>query len=246
MKTHHMKRYVLIALTMLALSVTGSIAAEITGTVKFTGKARSPRKIDMKSDKVCAGMHAEVPKDEKFVCKKIGEGDTYSMANVFVWVKSGLTRKDYPVPNEPVVLDQKECRYEPHVLGMRVGQELHIKNSDPTMHNVHSRAKKNRQFNNGMPQGSPLLVKKFERQEVMVKMECDAHKWMRSYIGVVSHPFFAVTDEDGNFSIKDLPAGTYEIQAWHELLKKKTQSVTIGDTETKTIDFTYTKPSKKK
>ena len=146
-------------------------------------------------------------------------------------------------PTEPAQIDQKECRYHPHVFGMRVGQPLEIINSDPTLHNIHAMAKNNREFNNGQPIQGMKTVHTFTAAEVMVPFKCDVHGWMNAYVGVLDHPYFAVTDASGTFSLPALPPGTYTIEAWHEKLGTTTQSVTLGPNETKEISFTFKAPA---
>ncbi|MBI4000033.1 MAG: carboxypeptidase regulatory-like domain-containing protein [Candidatus Omnitrophica bacterium] len=142
------------------------------------------------------------------------------------------------MPTIPITLDQKGCQYHPHVLGVQVGQPFEMVNSDPTLHNIHSLAEKSAQFNLGMPIENMRLKKKFENPEIMVKLKCDVHPWMSAYIGVLSHPFFSVSGSDGAFEIKDLPAGEYTIEAWHEKYGTQTQKITVGE-ESATADFTF-------
>jgi len=128
-----------------------------------------------------------------------------------------------------IVIDQKGCQYLPHVLGIQVGQNLQIVNSDNTLHNVHSLADRSKQFNLGMPIQGMKVKKKFTSEEIMVKFKCDVHPWMNAYIGVLSHPFYGVSGDDGSFSINDLPPGDYVVEAWHEKYGTQTQSVSVGD-----------------
>ena len=121
-------------------------------------------------------------------------------------------------PTETAKIDQKDCRYHPHVFGMRVGQPLEIINSDPTLHNIHAMPKANKEFNTGQPIQGMKTTHTFDGKEVMVPFKCDVHGWMNAYVGVLDHPYFAVTGEDGKFELKTLPPGTYTIEAWHEKL----------------------------
>lgn len=215
-----------------APSATGSSA--VTGRVVFDGAPPENPKFRMSADASCAKSHpGEVTKEEIVV------GTDKGLVNVFVWVKSGISGT-YTAPAAPVVLDQKGCLYEPHVFGLFVGQPLEIVNSDDTLHNVHSLAETNDAFNLGMPKQGMRVTRTFDKPEVMVKIKCDVHGWMASYAGIVAHPFFAVSGKDGGFEIRNLPAGTYTFEAWHEKLGRQTQQITVGEKETKPLTFTFT------
>ena len=165
--------------------------------------------------------------------------DGKNIGNVFVYVKDGLGNYVFDTPTESAKIDQKDCRYHPHVFGMRVNQPLEILNSDPTLHNIHAMPKGNAEFNNGQPIQGMKMSHTFDKQEVMVPFKCDVHGWMNAYVGVMNHPYYAVTDKDGKFELKGLPPGTYTIEAWHEKLGAQTASVTVGQKETKDISFTF-------
>jgi plastocyanin len=166
-------------------------------------------------------------------------GTNGALQNVFIYVKDGLGNLRFPVPSTPAVLDQKGCRYVPHVLGVQVGQPVEIVNSDPTLHNVHAVPATNQEFNTGQPIQGMKHMHTFSTTEVMVPFKCDVHGWMRAYIGVLDHPFYAVTGADGSFTLKGLPPGTYTVEAWHESLGTQTQSVTIGASERKDVGFIF-------
>ena len=188
----------------------------------------------MSADPVCAGLHSEPVYQETVVANSNG-----TLKNVFVYVKEGLEGKTFPVPTEPAVIDQKGCHYDPHVFGIQVGQPLQIVNSDSTLHNIHSLAEKNKQFNLGMPIQGMKLKKTFENPEVMAKFKCDVHPWMNAYAGVLTHPYFSVSGDDGTFEIKNLPAGEYTIEAWHEKYGTQTQKVTVTGEEPVQVEFTF-------
>jgi hypothetical protein len=137
-----------------------------------------------------------------------------------------------------VTLEQKGCQYKPHVIAVRGGQELKVVNSDPTTHNIHPSPNNNRESNQSQPAGVPLSMT-FAREEIAIPVKCNIHPWMRSYIAVFKHPFFAVSGKDGSFEIDNLPAGNYTLTAWHEKLGTSVQKITIGDSETKTIQFAF-------
>ena len=153
-------------------------------------------------------------------------------------MKSGITGT-YPAPTEAVELDQHGCMYTPHLVGVQAGQPIKIKNSDETLHNIHPRPAVNPEFNIGQPRKGMESVKTFDKKEVMIPVGCDVHPWMRAYISVLEHPFFAVTDDDGKFEIKNLPAGEYEIEAIHEKLKTSTGKITVKDGESAKLDLNY-------
>lgn len=232
----------ILIMAALAVGVVGLHAGEIKGTVKFEGRARKARPMKkLAKDPICAAMHATPPVDEKFVYDKTDKEDIVTLANVFVWIRKGLPEKKYDVPKEPVVLNQRGCIFIPHVVGVMTGQDLEIRNSDKTAHNVNTRPKKNKGFNQAQPPDTRPLIKNFVREEVMLKFSCDMHTWMRCYVGVISHPFYAVTGKDGTFSLKDVPDGEYEVEVWHELLKTRTQTIKVKDGKTTEVEFVYSK-----
>jgi plastocyanin len=161
------------------------------------------------------------------------------LENVFVYVKSGLGDYGFDTPATAVTLDQKGCSYTPHVFGVQTGQPVNIVNSDATMHNVHAMATANQEFNFAQPFAGIKNAKTFTAPEIMVHFKCNVHGWMSAYAGVVSHPYFTVSANGGAFELKNLPAGTYTVEAWHEKFGAKTQTVTVGEKEAKTADFTF-------
>jgi plastocyanin len=213
-------------------AVSGS--ASIAGTVSFEGDVPKLGRVAMDADPECAAKHSEPARSEILV---LGEGLT--LANVYVSVTGGLPDGSWPTPSEPVVLDQQGCRYFPHVLGVMVNQPLRILNSDGLLHNVHALPKINKQFNMAMPASRAEAVETFNRVEDIFTIKCDVHPWMKAYVAVSAHPFFDVTGKDGEFRIGGLPAGTYEIEAWHEKLGTRTESVTLGEGASETLDFAF-------
>ncbi len=168
---------------------------------------------------------------------EITVGSNGEVADVFIYVKLGL---DPSQPTEAqVVLDQKECLYQPRVLGVQVGQPLAIRNTDATLHNVRAAARSNRSFNRGIRGGGKGFIHRFTKPEIMVKIRCDVHSWMVAYVGVVAHPFFAVTGLSGKFEIHRLPPGQYVLGAWHEKLGSLEKPFIIRAQETVNLDFTY-------
>ncbi|MDW8240481.1 MAG: carboxypeptidase regulatory-like domain-containing protein [Acidobacteriota bacterium] len=206
--------------------------ATITGKVNFEGTPPKMARLMMDSDAACAAMHKGPVFSEQVVVNPNG-----TLKNVFIFVRSGLNYS-FPVPSEPAVLDQEGCIYKPHVLGMMANQTLRVTTQDQTTHNVHPIPKINREWNESQPPGV-VLTKTFTRPEQMIPVVCNQHSWMKAYIGVLDHPFYAVTDQNGSFTISGLPPGEYEIEAWHEKYQSQTQKVTVGAKESKTLDFTY-------
>jgi uncharacterized membrane protein/plastocyanin len=165
------------------------------------------------------------------------------LQNAFVWIKKGLEAyKSPPAPSEPVVLDQKTCMYRPHVVGARVGQSVVILNSDPVAHNVHAVASANAEFNDTMPTKDLRITKVFEKQEVMVRAKCDIHPWMSAFVGIVDHPFYAVSSDAGEVTLASVPEGDYEVEAWHESFGRRTEHVKVQARKTAEVTFTYRVP----
>lgn len=230
-----MKKPVLVS-SLLLVSWGSSIsrAATIHTKATFSGAPPAPATIKMAADAFCLKEHAQGMKDESAV---VGPGG--SLANVFVYIKSGLSGKNFPASKEPVVFDQKGCWYAPRVFGIQVNQPLQIINSDPTLHNVNVMAKLNSPFNTAMPVKGMKITKTFTKPEVMIKVKCNVHPWMGAYIGVVDHPFFGVTKKDGGISLTNVPAGTYVLEAWHEKYGTSSQEVTVAEADTKTVQFAF-------
>ncbi len=212
-----------------------SEAATVEGIIRFEGEAPTMKELAMSADPVCAALHKTPILSESLV---LGEGKT--MANVLVYVKNVPAGIPVIIPTEPAIVDQAGCKYAPHVLAIVAGQEVKFLNPDGTLHNVHTLSKINPEFNAAMPKFKKEMTKKFEKSEAPFAIKCDVHPWMGAWIAVFDHAFFSVTKEDGKFSITGLPAGTYEIEAWHEKLGTQTASVVID--ETKTQDFKFARP----
>ena len=212
-------------------------AGSVKGVVTLEGTAPKNEPIKMNADPVCVKQNTTPQFQESF------EVDGDKLANVFVYVKDGLGNYSYDPPTDMPKIDQQNCRYHPHVFGVRVGQEIEIINSDPTLHNIHALPKANSEFNNGQPIQGMKMKHAFNSKEVMVPFKCDVHGWMNAYVGVLDHPFFATTGKDGSFELKGLPPGTYTIEAWHEKLGPMTQSVTIAAKDSKDVNFAFKAPA---
>ena len=207
-------------------------AGNVTGAIMFEGEAPAPEMIRMNSDPVCLKEATDTETDYYVV----GEGG--GLGNVFVYVKEGL-QGSFPPASDTVILDQQGCRYTPHVFGIQVGQTLQIVNSDPTLHNIHATPANNPEFNTGQPIQGMTFDRTFDNVEVMVPFKCDVHGWMNAWLGVLDHPFFAVTGSDGAFDISGLPPGDYVIEAWHEELGTQTQNVTVAEGGTAEVSLTF-------
>jgi hypothetical protein len=211
----------------------------ISGTVNFTGAAPAPKGISMDADPVCASASPDAHAEDIVV-----NGD--KLANVLVYIREGqmggksIKGFKFDPPAQAAMLDQKGCHYIPHVQAVQVNQAFNVINSDGTSHNVNVDAKLNDKFNQGQPPGAAPISKQFKREETVIPVKCNQHPWMRAYVGVLSHPFFAVTDKDGHFEIKGVPPGTYTVVAWHEKYPQGlTQSVTVGAGEKKEAGFSF-------
>ena len=230
-----MKRYgswIGAALALAALP--GAYTAEISGKVALKGTPPAEKKVAF--DALCGKLHTKDAFTRHYVVGADG-----GLANVFVYLKEGPAGKTYAMPDKMPVLDQVNCFYDPYVMGVMVDQKFQIKNSDPLMHNVHAtpKAEGNKEFNVGQPVQGMVTEKSFAKPEVLVRMKCDVHPWMFAYIGVLPHPYFAVTDKDGKFKLPaDLPAGKYTLVAYHLKAGEATQEITVADGDKKEVSFT--------
>ncbi len=207
---------------------------QITGTVNFRGQKPVLRPINMGKDSVCATLHTGpvYPQDGQ-----VNSNGTLPYA--FVYVKESSATLPSKPPSTPVVLTQKGCWYEPHVMGIMVGQPFEVLNLDPTTHNIHVLSKTNHPWNVTQEPGSPSVVRRFKYQEVMIPIRCNVHPWMKAYIGVLKNPFYAVTGKEGSFTLKGLPPGEYTIEVWTALFGTHERRVTVRAGETTTADFTF-------
>jgi plastocyanin len=212
-----------------ATPIDPATAASVSGTVTLTGEAPKAQKIDMSQDAACKGTNTA----ETIVA----EGG--KLANVFVYVKEGLGDRTFDVPKEAVTIDQKGCRYHPHVLGVMAGQTIEIRNDDETTHNIHPTPKDNREWNESQPPKAAALEKNFAREEIMLPVKCNQHPWMKMYVNVVKTPFYAVTGADGKYDIKGLPPGDYTLAFVQEKLGEQDQKVTLAAKDSKTVDASF-------
>ena len=216
-------------------AVDPATAGTVTATVRFEGTPPAPKMMRLEGDPKCVTENGGPERaDESLVV-----GQNQALQNVFVYVKDGLGAYGFPVPAEPVLLDQDKCRYAPRVLGVRVGQPLSIRNSDPLLHNVRANGTINQGFNTSTPLEGMSFERTFATKEIMVPFKCDVHAWMTAFVGVLDHPYFGTTAPDGTVVLGNLPPGTYTIEAWHETLGTRTQQVTIAAKESKDVAFTF-------
>jgi len=207
--------------------------ASVAGVAKFKGTAPRPTPIVMSADPFCAKAHSSPATTEDLLTDPNG-----GLENVVVYISDGLGTSTFPVPDEPAVMEQKGCQYKPHVLAMRAGQKLKVVNDDDTTHNIHPTPNNNREWNVVQPHGVPI-EQVFAREEIAISVKCNIHPWMRSYIAVLKNPYFAVTAKNGSFELKNLPAGSYTIQAWHEKLGTRTQKITLTGEATQNVEFVF-------
>lgn len=208
-------------------------AGKISGKIAFAGKKPVRKRITVDDD------DCNKTRSGPLFAEDIVVSDKGSLANVLIYVKSGLEGKTFEPAAAAVRFDQKGCSFQPHVIALRAKQPLEINNSDQVTHNIHPIPRENREWNQGQPGGSPPIQREFTKPEVGIPVKCNVHAWMRSYIHVIDHPYFAVSSEEGTFEIANLPPGEYTIEAWHEKLGQKTAKVTVAASGAVTADFTF-------
>jgi plastocyanin len=217
------------------ITVDASTAGTISGVVSLKGQPPKMKPLDMTADPGCPTG----PQPADVVVLSSDKPGRAFVANVFVYVKEGLPQGNFAVPTEPVTLDQKGCRYNPHMLGIMAGQPLKITNTDTADHNIHDMPSNNPAFNESqMPTDQPV-TKKFANPEMMIPVQCNQHPWMRAYINVMLHPYFAVSAVDGSYEIRNLPPGEYTIAAVHEKFGEQTMKVKVGPKETAKAAFVF-------
>jgi plastocyanin len=208
-------------------------AGSIKGEVHFAGRRPTPVRIDMSGDPACVEAHHGKAYDESLIVSPSGK-----FGNAFIYIEKGLEGKTFEVPAMPVVIDQKGCWFRPRVLGIQTGQTFQVVNSDPVTHNIHPMAQMNREWNHSQGPGDAPLIRRFTKPEMMIPVKCNIHSWMHTFIGVLDHPYFTVSQDDGTFEIGNLPAGTYTLAVWQEKLGTQEQQVTIAPHSEATVTFT--------
>jgi plastocyanin len=212
-----------------AAPVDPATAASISGTVSFEGAPPNPHPIDMSNDPGCKGQ----TESEQVVV------DDGHLANVLIYVKSGLASGAYEPPKQSVSIKQVGCRYVPHMAAVMVGQPVQFEDDDQTLHNIHPMPKNNREWNQSQMPNSEPLAKTFAQPELMIPIKCNQHPWMHMYLSVLGNPYFAITGKDGAYTLPNLPPGTYTISAVQEKFGEKTQTVTVGARDSKKLNFSY-------
>jgi hypothetical protein len=215
-------------------AIDAATTGSVTGTIRHEGTPPRMRTINMAADPVCVGMHTQAVTTQNVVI-----GDNGALQNVFVYLQGDFSGYAIEAPAMPAALDQQGCMFQPHVLGMQTTQALRVTNSDRTTHNVHPVPKNNREWNETQPPGSAPLTQSFPREEIAIPVKCNIHPWMQSYVAVLNNPYFQVTGQDGKFSLANVPPGNYTLIAWHELYGMSEQAITIGPSESRTIDLTF-------
>lgn len=206
----------------------------LSGTVEFTGKVPALKALDRSSDPVCS---VKTFNDEAVVVGSGAGKNGKGLENVVIRLDD--VAPGAPGPKTPVSVAQSECMYRPRVQVAREGQGIEVKNTDPTLHNVHAYAGKKGLFNVAQPPSAPTIAKMPPAGTDVVRLKCDVHPWMTGWVVYAKNPYFAVSRPDGTFSIAGVPPGKYTVRAWHESLGTQAQSVTVAEGETARMTFTF-------
>lgn len=199
--------------------------------MRLDGVAPQPALVRMDGDAACGGAGEAAPAGDVLV-----RGGR--IENAFVYVAAGLEARVFDEPREPVVIEQRSCAYRPRIVGAETGQEIVFVNDDPTLHNVRTMPQLSSAVNFGMSARGERRSIRIAKSEVMVQVRCDVHPWMRAYLGVLDHPYFALTGRDGAFRLANLPPGDYTIAVWHERLGRASRKTTVPSKGEARVDFT--------
>lgn len=212
------------------------VAGSVTGMILLNGTPPKPKVISMAAVQSCKKQHADNPATSEDVVP----GDGGTLQNVVVYLKGDFTAYTFDVPQTPATLDQSGCQFQPHVVALMTGQALDVASSDKTSHNVNAMAKTNSPWNHTLPPNVQQPYRQsFAHPEVPIPVKCNIHPWMKAYIAVFDSPYFAVTGQDGSFTLKNVPPGTYTLTAWHETYGTQEQSITIGPHENKSVMLSF-------
>lgn len=218
-----------------ATPIDAATAGSVAGMVKLDGAAPKAARLKTDADPFCTKMHASAP----LTSEEVVTGDGGALANVVVYVKTGLENRTFETPKNAVELSQEGCQYKPHVIAVQTNQPVDIVSLDDTTHNVHPTPANNPDWNQSQVPKAAKLTHSFAREEIAVPVKCNIHSWMKSYVAVFKHPYFQVTTASGSFELKNLPPGDYTIEAWHEKYGKTEQKITVGPKESKKLDFVF-------
>lgn len=208
-------------------------AGTIEGHVRLDGRAPGNTVIRMAMDPKCD----ELTRGQMVVQAEVVANAEGDLGNVFVYLEGDLPKQ--PPSPEPVRIEQQDCIYVPRVVGVQIGQTLEITNDDDLNHNVHATSRAGNGFNVGQPRAGAMNRFQPASAEVMMRIGCDVHRWMVGYVGVLDHPYFAVTAEDGTFRIGNLPAGTYTIHTWHERFGERTETIEVAADAVTPVELAY-------
>jgi plastocyanin len=201
----------------------------------YQGPKPTRRVISMESDITCSQEHGGKPVYDE----PVAVGEDNGLANAFVYIQKGLEGKKFEPVKEPVILDQRGCMFAPRAIGLQTGQTMQLRNSDKVSHNIHPVPKNNREWSESQAPGTPDAERRFGYPEIMIPVKCNIHQWMHAYIGVVEHPYFAVTGPDGKFEWSNVPPGEYTVAVWHEKLGDQTKPIRLAASASEAVDFLY-------
>lgn len=214
--------------------VDAATAGTISGNVVLDGTAPKMKTINMAAEPSCSKQHSTPATSQEALVGKDG-----ALENVVVYLQGDFSKYKFDTPATPATITQKGCMYDPHVVVLQTGQTFQVVNADSVTHNIHPLPKDNREWNESQPPGAAPIDQTFAHQEIAIPVKCNIHPWMKAYIAVFGHPYFAVTGPDGSFELKNVPPGSYTLVAWHELYGTSQQPVVVGPKESKTMKITF-------
>lgn len=214
--------------------VDAATAGSISGTVVLDGKAPRMRTINMAAEPSCAKEHSTPATSQDALVGKDG-----ALENAVVYLEGDFSKYKFDAPARPATITQKGCMYDPHIVVLETGQTFQVVNSDPVTHNIHPLPKDNREWNESQPPGAAPIDQTFAHPEIPIPVKCNIHPWMKAYVAVFAHPYYAVTGPDGSFELKNVPPGSFTLVAWHELYGTSRQQIVVGAKEAKTLKVTF-------